>query len=182
MTRWLLLLAVMMSLGTAAAQPGGGGGRKLPANQREQIKKRVRTMRAITLTEELKLDPATAEKLFPLLSKYDDETDKLVQRRGDVNARLNNANGKPAKEIDKTIDDAVALQRDFRDLEDHRLADVRKVLTPAQTAKLIIVLPQFEKRIQNQLQKAIQNRKQGDADVDEDDDIKPPGRTPPNGR
>jgi hypothetical protein len=154
--------------------------RNPPVNRREQVKKRIRTLRAMTLTEELKLDPQTAEKVFPILAKYDDETDKRVQERVDIQRRLTTADGKSPKEIDKVIDDAIALQRRFRDLEDHRLDELRKVLTPQQTAKLLVVLPALEKKIQNQLQRAIQN--QGKPGGDEDDDgepDKPPPRKPP---
>ncbi len=60
--------------------------------------------------------------------------------------------------VDRLIDEALANQRGFRDLEDRRLAELRKILTPFQTAKLLVVLPDFERRIQNQLRKAIAQR------------------------
>ena len=44
-----------------------------------------------------------------------------------------------------------------RELEDKRLAELRKILTPAQTARLLIVLPELERKIQNQLRRAIAN-------------------------
>jgi hypothetical protein len=41
------------------------------------------------------------------------------------------------------------------DTEEQRLAQLRKILTPAQTARLIVVLPAMERKIQNQLRKAV---------------------------
>src|SRR5882724_11190230 len=52
---------------------GGGGGGPATAERREQVKKKIRAMRAFTLTEELALDEATASRLFPVLARYDDE-------------------------------------------------------------------------------------------------------------
>src|SRR5512140_3442717 len=98
---WLAVVVLGLSLGfglgfeaTAGAQPrrGGGGGSAATATERrEQIKKKIRAMRAYTLTEELALDEQTAGKLFPVLSRYDDETDKLLEKRVDVQRRLRHA-------------------------------------------------------------------------------------------
>src|SRR5262249_42877391 len=96
-------------------------------------------------------------RLWPTLDKYDDETDKLVQQRVDIRRRLTAANTMAPRDVERAIDDAIALQRAFRDLEDRRLAELRKILSAKQIAKLIIVLPDFERRIQNQLQRAITN-------------------------
>jgi hypothetical protein len=160
-------------------------------DRRERIKQRIRALRAYTLTDELQLDEATAGKLFPMLSHYDDEFDKLLQEHADLQKRLDSAGElKDPRAIDKLIDAAIANQRKFRDVEDQRLGELRKILTPAQTARVLIVLPALERRIQNQLQKAINKpnkgarRRQQLLDDDDDDiegDEKPaaPRRGPP---
>lgn len=163
------LLIVMLLAATASAQAPRG-----PAvDKREQVKKKIRAMRAFTLTDELSLDEKTAAKLFPILSRWDDVTDKLLQQRVDIQRKLNSGQITDSKQLDKLIDDAVANQKAFWDLEDKRLAEMRKVLTPQQTARLLVVLPAFERKIQNQLRRAI-NRRAGAAransdDIDEDD-------------
>src|SRR5215468_9932265 len=166
--------------GPAAAAPAGA------AQRREEIKKRIRSMRAYTLTEELKLDPDIAGQLFPLLARYDDETDRLLEKRVEVQRRLRRAETmRDPRAVDRLIDEALANQRGFRDLEDRRLAELRKILTPFQTAKLLVVLPDFERRIQNQLRKAIGQRPgaagaaegprsaPAGAAADNDDDLEP---------
>ncbi len=163
------LLIVMLLAATASAQAPRG-----PAvDKREQVKKKIRAMRAFTLTDELSLDEKTAAKLFPILSRWDDVTDKLLQQRVVIQRKLNSGQITDSKQLDKLIDDAVANQKAFWDLEDKRLAEMRKVLTPQQTARLLVVLPAFERKIQNQLRRAI-NRRAGAAransdDIDEDD-------------
>jgi hypothetical protein len=184
--RALILIVVLSSVAYAQA-PNRRGGRDPQAQQdrREAVKKKIRAMRAYTLTEELGLDEKSASKLFPILSKWDDVTDKLLQARVDIQRRLTSGAVTDAKQLDKLIDEAVANQKAFWDLEEKRLAELRKVLTPQQTARLLVVLPAFERKIQNQLKRAIARRGQAGArgaapdDIDEDDldpDDDPPPR------
>jgi hypothetical protein len=207
---WLAALAFGLGLGvgsTALAQPrrggdapaerrdGGGPGQ---AERREQIKKKIRAMRAYTLTETLALDEPTAGRLFPMLARYDDETDKLLEKRVDIQRRLRHADSlKDPRAVERLIDEAIAIQRGFWDLEDKRVADLRKILAPGQTAKLLVVLPALERKIQNQLRKAIVQRRGAggvgssgsgggsidDADDDQEpDEIPPPPKGPPRRR
>ena len=62
----------------AGRSRAAGPRRPRPRDRREKIKKKIRALRAYTLTEELSLDEATAGKLFPMLAKYDDELDRLL--------------------------------------------------------------------------------------------------------
>jgi hypothetical protein len=194
---WIAAAAIALGAGLGApagAQPRRAGpAAPAPAAQqrRAEIKKRIRAMRAYTLTEELKLDPEIAEQLFPLLARYDDETDKLLEKRVEVQRRLRHAEAiRDPRAVDRLIDEAVANQRGFRDLEDRRLAELRRILTPLQTAKLLVVLPDFERRIQNQLRKAIGQRPAAGAAggarsapagaaADDDDDPEPDESPPP---
>jgi Spy/CpxP family protein refolding chaperone len=186
---WIAAAALVLGAGLGApagAQPRRPGAPA--AVRREEIKKRIRAMRAYTLTEELKLDPEIAGQLFPLLARYDDETDKLLEKRGEVQRRLRRAETlRDPRAVDRLIDEALANQRGFRELEDRRLAELRKILTPLQTAKLLVVLPDFERRIQNQLRKAIGQRPGApgaaggarSAPADDDNDLEPDEAPPP---
>jgi hypothetical protein len=172
--RWLLLFALVFSSVTAVAQPAPDKA----AQRREKIKERIRALRAYTLTAELQLDEQTAAKLFPVLAKFDNEFDKLLQDRLDIQRRLESAGTvKDTKVVDKLIDEAVANQRALWDTEDKRLAQLRKILTPTQTARVLIVLPAMERKIQNQLRRAVQRqqRKAANQPVDPyaDDEIDP---------
>jgi len=177
--RALLILILLATVAHAQAPRGPAA----PQDRREAVKKKIRAMRAYTLTEELSLDEKAAARLFPILSKWDDVTDKLLQARVEIQRRLTAGAVTDPKQIDKLIDEAVANQKAFWDLEDKRLAEMRKVLTPAQTARLLVVLPAFERKIQNQLKRAINRRMNATRaqpdDLDEDDldpDDPPPTR------
>lgn len=151
------------------------------AQRREQIKKKIRSLRAYALTTELNLDEKMGSRLWPVLAKYDDEIDKLLQQRVDVHRRLATADQlKDPRAQDRLIDEALANQKAFWSVEERRLAELRKILTPAQTTRLLVVLPAFERKIQNQLRRAIVRRAappdpDGD-DLDDDDDGPPPPR------
>lgn len=168
---WLsVAVLAIVSAPSGFAQPGGNPGAPRRAadpaenpGRRDEIKKKIRAMRAYTLTEELSLDEATAGKLFPVLARYDDETDRLLQKRGDIQRRLRRADTlHDARAVERLIEEALVNRRAFWDLEDRRIGDLRKILTPVQSAKLLVVLPALERKIENQLRKAIQRQNAGD--------------------
>jgi len=171
----------------AGVAPDGPGPGPAKETKQERVKKRVRMMRAMALTEELGLDSAGAGRLFPLLEKYDADFDRLLVERSQLMHALDTADGKPPKQIDKLIDDSLANQRKFWDLEDRRIADLRKILTPAQVARVVVVLPVLERKIQNQLRNAVRpgpgGRKGAGKNIQmtdpDDDDIEPNERPAP---
>ena len=181
--------------------PGGGGPAANAAQRADPLLDPLAALRAFTLTDELSLDENTAGRLFPILSKYDDETDRLLGQRADIQRRLSSAGQlRDPHTIDKLVDEAVGNQHAFWELEDKRLGELRKVLSPAQIARLLVVLPALERQITNQLQRAIDGKPPGagpgagakgggakagqrpransDWDDDEDDDA-PPARQRP---
>lgn len=175
----LLLLTVAVVPSVALAQPGAG--RRPPAGRLDEIKKKIRALRAYTLTEELALDEASAGKVFPVLAKFDDELDKVMAARAGLQRQLNHPPADP-KALDRLIDEAVANQRALWDLETKKLGELRAVLTPQQTARLLVVLPALERRIQNRLRKALKGNQGGRGgaggagDDDDDDDLPAPRR------
>jgi hypothetical protein len=175
-----LIVALLGSVAFAQPAPGPGPAKRAPdpvADRRNEVKKKIRVLRAATLTDELKLDEKTLARLLPTLAKWDDVTEDLLKKRIDIQRRLLDADAaKDPKAVDKLIDEAVANQKSFWDLEEKRLAELRKILTPGQTARLLIVLPQFERRIQNQLRRAMgggagRAGRRGNPQPDDDDDL-----------
>jgi hypothetical protein len=104
--------------------------------------KKIRSLRAYALTTELGVDDKTGGRLWPVLAKYDDEIDKLLQQRIDVNRRLKAADQiKDPRAQDRLVDEALANQKAFWSVEERRLAELRKILTASQMARLLVVLP-----------------------------------------
>jgi hypothetical protein len=186
----LLVVVAVLVASPVFAQPAPKGppapaaqlGAARSETRREKIKTRIRALRAYTLTEELSLDEQTAAKLFPLLAKFDDEFDKLLVTRAEVQRRLEaSAAVTDPKQLDKLIDEAIANQRAMWETEERRLVQLRKILTPAQTARVLVVLPAMERKIQNQLRRAMRkaDRAQKATDEDDDDYEAGPAKTPP---
>jgi hypothetical protein len=173
-----LVLLILLALSASVVAPAQAQPKQQPLNRREQIKKRIRIMRANELTEELALDEPTAGKLFPLLARYDDELDKLLEKKVQIARLLEGASG-DAKAIDRVIDDAIANQRALWSSEERRLGEIRKILTAGQVAKLLIVLPALERKIQNQLRRAIENANAKQLDDDVEPDERPTRRPQP---
>ncbi len=178
---FIVMLAIALGAPAAGAQPrqGPAPGPAPNAQRREEIKKKIRSLRAYALTTELNLDEKTGSRLWPVLAKYDDEIDKLLQQRVDVHRRLQTADQlSDPKAQERLIDEAIANQKAFWSVEERRLLELRKILTPAQTTRLLIVLPAFERKIQNQLRRAIV-RRSAPAQAPEDDDLEDEDDDPP---
>ena len=111
------LLTAVLALGAgrpADAQPRGAGPPAAApgpgATRREELKRQIRTMRAYELTTALGLDEATATRLFPVFARFDDETDKLVEKRVDLQRRLNQIDGQgDPRAVDRLIDEGMMM-------------------------------------------------------------------------
>ena len=77
-----------------------------------------------------------------------DELDKLLRECVVLCGELRAAtDAGDERRIDKAIDKLVANQDARWDSERRRFADLRKLLTPTQTARLLDVLPEIDRRI-----------------------------------
>ena len=112
-------------------------------------------MRALILAEELELDEATASKLAPVLNRFDDEMAKLLTERLRLRDELRAAHDAgDDKRLDTLIERLVANQDARWDTERKRFADLRRLLTPRQAARLLDVLPEIDRRIMKGLREA----------------------------
>jgi hypothetical protein len=155
---FVLLLA--FTLGVSVTAPAADAQPRTKEEKREKAKQRIRVMRALILSEELQLDEATAGKLAPILNRFDDEIAKLLLERAALRAELRAAaDANDARRMDRAIDKLVANQDARWDTERRRFADLRKLLTPQQTARLLDVLPEIDRRIMKGLRKQMAPRR-----------------------
>jgi hypothetical protein len=145
----LIVLAVIVIAPAAQAQPG-------PGARRERIKERVLALRAAVLTQELQLDEATASKLFPVLARHDTELQRLGREAANLRRSADEAAARrDAAAINRAIDALLANQQARWAVETARFQEVRRLLTPAQAARLLVVLPAIERRIHRQMRRAL---------------------------
>lgn len=142
--------------------------------QREQMRAkllaRVREVRAKALSELLRPDDAAIAKVVEISAGFEDRTlharQEMRQQRQQLEALIKQPKADDAA-INKAIEGVMAQREVLRVAEDERSAALRKVLTPAQYAKVMIAWPRINRRIQEQLFKALIQSKEGAAAVDE---------------
>lgn len=142
----------------AQAAPARGKRMRPNHQKRAKIRQRIRALRAWRLTEALNLDERSAMRLFPVLNRYDARLLKLTQQGRKLRVELRRqlkAKTPDNRKLNQLIGRMTKHQRDGFRLRRSRFADLRKVLTPAQSAKLMIVLPEIDRRIHRQIRKAM---------------------------
>lgn len=130
------------------APPTAGDDHRSPDQLRKEVLERMRALRAWRIVEALKLDEATSARLFPILARYDDREMTIASERRDIMhdlAAMADAPRPDDARITAAINRLLAMRSKQRALEDDRIRDLRKVLTPAQQAKLVMLLPRLER-------------------------------------
>lgn len=115
---------------------------------RKEVLERMRALRAWRIVEGLKLDEATSARLFPILARYDEREMAIATERRDLMHELGALADAPHPDdarITAAINRLLAMRAKQRAVEDDRIKELRKVLTPAQQAKLVMLLPRLER-------------------------------------
>jgi Spy/CpxP family protein refolding chaperone len=132
----------------AASAPTAGADKRTPEQLRKEVLERMRALRAWRIVEELKLDETTSARLFPILAKYDDQELTLADERRDIAQEIRTQLAAPHPDDAKltaSINRMLANRTKKHALRDERLKDLRKVLSPVQQAKLVLLLPRLER-------------------------------------
>jgi Spy/CpxP family protein refolding chaperone len=139
--------------------PGDG---RTPDQLRGEVMQRMRALRAWRIVEALKLDEATSARLFPIMSRYDDREMALASERWDIR-RVLRAEVLSARPDDARLSAAInrllANRERQRTLEDERVRELRKVLTPVQQAQLMLLLPRLEREFAQRVQQAVETQR-----------------------
>jgi Spy/CpxP family protein refolding chaperone len=153
-----LALGLLLAGGAAGAQPRpapvpaspppAADDHRTPDQLRKEVLERMRALRAWKIVEALKLDEATSGRLFPILSRYDDREMAIAAERHVIMRDLREATEAAHPDdarLTTTLNKLLANRGKQRALHDDRIKDVRKVLTPVQQAKLVLLLPRLER-------------------------------------
>jgi Spy/CpxP family protein refolding chaperone len=114
------------------------------------------------LTEELKLDQATAAKVFPVLAQFDEKGKQISKERWELARDVQDQvdGGKPDEaRLRKLIDQLQANQNRRNSLDEERFKALRQALTPLQQAKLLLLLPRIEDDFRHRIREAIRAQK-----------------------
>jgi Spy/CpxP family protein refolding chaperone len=168
------LACLLVALPATAADPAPGAATPAPAPEqlRREVIDRMRTLRAWKIVDELKLDQAASARLFPILSKYDDREMALFKERREImkELRAESESATPNNsKLSTGIDRLIALRTKQHNLQDEKLRELRKALTPAQQAKLVLLLPRIERSFLHRIREVSGEHREGG----------PPHRRPP---
>jgi Spy/CpxP family protein refolding chaperone len=160
----LLVATLLGDAGTAAAQaqrrppaPAAPAApdKRTPEQLRKEVLERMRALRAWRIVDELKLDETTSARLFPILAKYDEEDLALSDERRDIAQQIKTLLAAPKPDdakLNAALDGMLANRKKRIASKDERIKAVRKVLTPVQQAKLVLLLPRLEREFARSIQ------------------------------
>jgi Spy/CpxP family protein refolding chaperone len=162
LTSMILCGALALSLpGTATAQPDG--------QKRAQVRQQITEFAMKQITAELGLDAPTAQRFRDVAARYEPQIAGLHREVGMAMKELKTQLAAPQPDdarLSQLADTIVNDRSKVQALEAQRTADNRRVLTPTQFAKLIVVWPQINRQIKLEMYKAMHG---GNAPASADD-------------
>jgi Spy/CpxP family protein refolding chaperone len=125
--------------------------------KRDQIRERIRAMRIARLIQILDLDEKGAARLTPIIDRAYDQINAIAKDSGQARRELRVlvvAQPPDGARINRLIDRLLANKAKVQAIEVNMTADVRRVLAPVQVARLVVVLPEINHQIQQQIRRA----------------------------
>ncbi len=166
----IMTAALIIAGATAHAQQGpgqmGGQERNEPgfedsqsrggpdAKKREEVRKKVETVRMWRLTEELKLDEKTGAKLASFLSAMDEKRRGLMHERmetmRDLRAIVKKKNP-DEKKLKADLDKLEKNRREMVELEGKETGGVKDILSVEQQARYVIFQQEFRREMRGMI-------------------------------
>ncbi|MBI4510478.1 MAG: hypothetical protein HY698_12645 [Deltaproteobacteria bacterium] len=149
----LIVIALAVLSTSASADPQEA--------MREKVRERIRAVRTAKIIQFLDLDEATAARLFPILNRHDDALVEIVKENGSIRRDMKRMiEGGPIDEakLSKLIDRFLENRAKIQKLDEERIRDARKVLRSVQAAKLVVLLPEIDHKIQRAMHRALRKR------------------------
>lgn len=130
--------------------------------EREELKAKLlsemRALRMWRITDELKLDEATAAKIFPLLSRYEDLERQASKDRASAMETLKKSieqGAASAAILNPQLDRVVALRTRRGELDREKIEALRKILPPAGCAKLLLLQSTIDDEFRERIKRAL---------------------------
>lgn len=133
-------------------QPGRGN--TLSEEQREEIRKKIETIRIWRLTEKLKLDTTTSAKLASLLSSFDQQRQRIVHEQMATMREMRVFLKSPKIDETRVKDDLDKLQKNqhsMQELRDKEFSELNDILTIEQQAQFLLFQQEFRHEIQRMI-------------------------------
>jgi Spy/CpxP family protein refolding chaperone len=137
-----------------------GRGNKLDEKKREDVLKKIEAVRIWRLTEELKLDQATAAKLSAFLSSFDQQRKTILREQVTTMRDLRRAvsaskpdEAKLKAALEKLEKNHYAMQG----LKEKEFSGLKDILTPEQQARFAL----FQEKFRHEMRKMLEGARTG---------------------
>ncbi len=155
----LAMALAMGSVTVAHAKWGEGRRSDRPRDKQDhaRMRERIELIKMWKLTEVLDLDQETAAKLFPLIHDFDSQQQALRKKRGQTIKQMGEELKKDSPDdsvLRPLIEEFKKNETEMVKLRMERLDRLSKVLTDEQIAKMIALIPKFERDVRDLLGEA----------------------------
>jgi Spy/CpxP family protein refolding chaperone len=153
--RVAIMVVLLIIAGTIAhAQQGPGQSGNESAQKREEVRKKIETVRLWRLTEELKLDEKTGAKLASFLSALDEQRRDAIRERMHAVQDLHSVlkSGKPDER--KLKDDLAKFEkarREMTQLDIKETQGLKGILSIEQQARYVIFQQEFRREMRRMI-------------------------------
>lgn len=121
---------------------------------REEVERRIRTMRAVALANRLQLDEATALRMNAVMNGFDQRRDALRDRMHTAMQTLQTESRSAQPDtarIDGAVQTVIEVQSAMADLRRQELEALMKDLDPKRRAQLVIFFREFPNEIRRMM-------------------------------
>jgi len=116
--------------------------------QRERVRKRIDTLKMWKLTKALDLDETASAKIFPILNRYDKRKAEIHKNlREGMREMKQSLRENKTEELKNTLAKVEENHRALQGINDEEWAELKKVLTVEQQAKLILFRQEFDREV-----------------------------------
>lgn len=138
--------------GAFAPEPGRGG--PPSEERREEIRKKIETIRIWRLTEELKLDAATGGKLSALLSSIDQKRREIQREQMETMRALRRILGSQKPDdgkIKQLLDKLETNHHSLQNIRNAELKGLKDILNVEQQARFLVFQQEFEREMRDMI-------------------------------
>jgi len=143
---------------------GGRTGQPPSPERMEKVRKRVEMVRIWKLTEALELDDKTADRLFPIIRKYDKKKMVLQKERFQLRRQMRQLkSGSSIGKVDhgKLLESVEKNRSAMYALDEAQRAEMKKVLTSEQMLKYFAFEEKFRREMKQMMRDARNKRGSG---------------------